>query len=106
MPWHVIHECPILWQQHRTGLMQAHLDDYDAIKLINYIRSEVAAGRDPRAAVVDAQTAQCGAAPWAAECYLAPALAEDPLITYVLGSDDSAGVEATGAADGEGAVPR
>jgi hypothetical protein len=72
--------------------VQLALGDYDIIKLINYVRSEVGAGRDPRPAV---NAATAGApAPWADDAYLQPALLDDPLITYVLGmgeDDDATG---------------
>jgi protein arginine N-methyltransferase 3 len=70
--------------------LQRSLDDYDTIKIINFIRAEVAAGRDPLPALVAAPTAAAAAAggsdasavPWESDSYLQPVLADDPLLTY------------------------
>lgn len=70
--------------------MQAGLSEYDVIRLVNYIRSEVAAGRDPRPAL-----AQCAAeastptaldappaVPWADDDFLRPQLEDDTLLFF------------------------
>jgi hypothetical protein len=64
--------------------LQRRLDDYDTIRVINFIRREVAAGRDPLPALVaSGQQQQEGAAkPWAGDELLNPTLPDDPLITY------------------------
>lgn len=64
---------------------QAHLDDYNTIRCINYIRSEVAAARDPRphlAAAVGADPGASGNPPWDADTYMRPVLPEDPLLFH------------------------
>jgi hypothetical protein len=66
-------------------LLQRRLDDYDTIRVINFIRSEIAAGRDPLPALVASgqQQQQQGAPkPWAGVEWLNPVLPDDPLITY------------------------
>jgi hypothetical protein len=69
------------------SLLQRRLDDYDTIRVINFIRREVAAGRDPLPALVaSGQQQQQGsdpaAEPWAGDELLNPTLPDDPLITY------------------------
>lgn len=70
---------------------QLGLDDYGTIRVINFIRTEVAAGRDPRPALSAAAAAgsssaaneaAAAAAPWSGDTYLQPVLADDPLLTY------------------------
>lgn len=69
---------------------QLGLDDYGTIRVINFIRAEVAAGRDPRPALSaaaaagssSAGTEAAAAAPWSGDTYLQPVLADDPLLTY------------------------
>ncbi len=58
--------------------MQHHLDDYDTIRVVNFIRREVAAGMDPLPVLAGQHTTP----PWAADEFLAPVLPDDPLITY------------------------
>ena len=72
---------------------QLGLDDYGTIRVINFIRSEVAAGRDPRP-LLHAETASsgdsgCGDAsakdrvrPWSPDTYLTPVVQDDPLLGY------------------------
>jgi hypothetical protein len=65
---------------------QLGLDDHGTIALVNYVRSEVAAGRDPRPALA-AEAARPGggdgaARPWGGDAHLAPFLADDPLLGY------------------------
>jgi hypothetical protein len=67
---------------------QRRLDDYDTIRVINFIRREVAAGRDPLPALVASgqqqqqQGSDPAAKPWAGDELLNPTLPDDPLITY------------------------
>jgi hypothetical protein len=68
-------------------VLQRRLDDYDTIRVINFIRREVAAGRDPLPALVASgqqqqQQQECEAKPWAGDEFLNPTLPDDPLITY------------------------
>eukprot|EP00775_Hariotina_reticulata_P002332 gene2332-2640_t len=63
------------------------LDDYDIIKVINFIRKEVAGGRDPLPLLAAAgSTVGAGGSssllPWSSDDYLSPVLPEDPLLTY------------------------
>ncbi|GBF96074.1 arginine N-methyltransferase-like [Raphidocelis subcapitata] len=81
------------------------LDDHGTIRLINFIRSRVAAGADPlpaltAAAAAAAANGAAGAAqPWASDDYLTPVLPDDPLLGYDF--DEEAGDE--GWAGGAGA---
>lgn len=61
-------------------LVQKGLDDYNMIGCINFVRAEVAAGRDPRPAVMAAELGP--KAPWAGDRYLQPVMAEDPLLFH------------------------
>lgn len=73
-------------------MLQLGLDQYGTLRLINYIRREVGAGKDPRpslrVAELAAQAASQGprspaeALPWADDAFLTPVLAEDPLLCY------------------------
>jgi hypothetical protein len=66
-----------------SPLPQLSLDDYDTIRLINYIRRSVAAGTDPRPALEAAVSAGAGAQrPWGADEFLAPVIDDDPLLGY------------------------
>ena len=61
-------------------MTQMHLDDLGVIQCINYIRSEVAAGRH---AVPQLQVAASGGQPpWANERYLQPVLENDGLLFF------------------------
>lgn len=70
--------------------LQHGLDDYAAIKLINWLRSEAAAGRDAHTQLAAAAAAPPagGAAPWSGDAFLAPVVEDDPLITFVLGLEE------------------
>jgi len=87
--------------QHAT--LQEQLDEYDLIRVINYVRSEVKAGRDPlsgpnrtlpsggspgaASSSGDASasaSALASAAPWRDDRFLIPVLAEDPLLCFDL----------------------
>ncbi|KAK9835065.1 hypothetical protein WJX81_008355 [Elliptochloris bilobata] len=72
------------------------LDDYSMIACINFTRTEVAAGRDPRPAL--ASTTQ--GFPWAGDRYLQPVLPDDPLLCHDW--QDEAGP--SGSADAAGAA--
>jgi hypothetical protein len=85
---------------------QKRLDEYDTLRCINYIRTEVAAGRDPRPALAAVAPGGAAAAPWAPtpagdEPYLRPALEDDGLLFYDF--DEEAAEEGAGqGAGGEG----
>jgi type I protein arginine methyltransferase len=70
------------------------LDDFGTFQVINWVRAEVAAGRDPRPAVADAvQAAGSGGGdaaprPWADVRYLQPTLDGDALLFYEYSEDD------------------
>ena len=57
---------------------QRRLDEYGVIRCINFIRSEVAAGRDPRQQL----TTAADPPPWASDQYLQPVLPDDALLMY------------------------
>ncbi len=60
--------------------MQKSLTDYDTIRCVNFIRSEVAAGKSPLQALLrDNFAAQ---PPWEKDEYMRPVLPEDPLLFY------------------------
>lgn len=65
---------------------QVACDEYDTIRLVNFIRSTIAAGSDPRPqlstyahAVQHGNSAQ---PPWADDMYLKPVLDNDTLLFY------------------------
>eukprot|EP00887_Chlorella_sp_A99_P001499 scaffold8.g1499.t1 len=64
---------------------QLALDHYDTIRCINYIRGEVATGRDPRPAL-QAAAASAGssgvAPPWHGDGFLQPVLPDDELLFH------------------------
>jgi hypothetical protein len=85
---------------------QLRLGDYATIKLVNFIRAEVAAGRDPRPAL-QAAAATAGSTeqqPWGDDSYLQPVLPDDPLLTYEYDDDDDE-VEPAGC-EGQAAAAR
>lgn len=53
--------------------------EYDIFKVINYIRTEVAAGRDPRPTLTSTTNAS---SPWDDDSYLTPALPDDGLLLH------------------------
>ncbi len=59
--------------------MRMQLGDHDAIKLINYIRRQVADGSNPRE---DLQMFSGGAKPWQDDKYLQTVLEDDVLLMY------------------------
>lgn len=65
-------------------LPQKRLDEYGVIRVVNYIRSEVAAGRDPRGALSD------GNQPWAGDKFLQPVLPNDALLMHDFDEDEGA----------------
>ncbi len=65
--------------------MQKALTDYDTIRCVNFIRSEVAAGNSPLQALLrDNSAAQ---RPWEKDEYMHPVLPEDPLLYYDFDED-------------------
>ena len=62
--------------------LQAALQEYDTIRCVNYIRKEVAAGRDPRSALTAAAAASSELRPWADDRYLQPVLEDDALLFF------------------------
>lgn len=59
------------------------MDDYNTIRCINYIRSEVVAQRDPLPALaVAAQSGGAGPQPWEQDQYMKPALDDDALLFH------------------------
>jgi hypothetical protein len=79
---------------------QLSLDDYDTIRLINYIRRAVAGGADPRPALAAAAAGSATAPrPWASDEFLAPAVEDDPLLGYDF-DEDAAEEGCAGAAAG------
>ena len=77
--------------------LQEGLDEYGIIRVINFVRGEVVAGRDPlpalAAAAAAGKAAAAGAAgktaaaggdvsPWADDRYLVPVLEDDALLCY------------------------
>ena len=107
---------------------QLSLDDYGTFRVVNFIRSEVAAGRDPKPALAEAAAAEKRAVlgegregdgkgralplPWDDDAFLVPVDPEDPLLFYEYDDDDDADgdvnkgegapSERTGRGDGEG----
>lgn len=83
---------------------QLRLDDHDTFRVINYIRTEVAAGRDPRPALTAAAADTDAPRPWAGDSFLVPVLPDDALLFYEFDDDDEegggdAGAGASAAAD-------
>lgn len=68
--------------------MQNKLSDYDTIRCINYIRTEVAAGRLSAETLNDKKASE---RPWQSDQYMHPLLPDDPLLFYDF--DDEAGPE-------------
>ncbi|KAL3139655.1 hypothetical protein ABBQ38_003972 [Trebouxia sp. C0009 RCD-2024] len=67
---------------------QNKLSDYDTVRCINYIRTEVAAGRLSAAALNEEKASE---RPWQSDQYMHPVLPDDPLLFYDF--DDEAGTE-------------
>lgn len=65
---------------------QRRLDEYGVIRCINFIRSEVAAGRDPRLQLASPAEPP----PWAADQYLQPVLPDDALLMHDFGDEHPA----------------
>eukprot|EP00877_Chromochloris_zofingiensis_P002928 jgi/Chrzof1/12636/Cz07g01290.t1 len=63
----------------RQYKIERDLTDHDIIRCINYIRAEVAAGRDPLPALA---SATADSYPWVDDEYLIPVIPDDPLVTY------------------------
>ncbi|GIL79699.1 hypothetical protein Vretimale_12350, partial [Volvox reticuliferus] len=89
----------------RQFALQERLDEYGIIRVINYIRSEVAAGRDPRPALAAGGGGGGGAA-WLDDRYLVPAMEDDALLFYDF-EDVAAGTAAEAGSGGpEASVAR
>lgn len=71
---------------------QERLGQYDVIKLVNFFRSEAAAGRDPLPALAG------GSRPWDADAYFQPVLPDDGLLFH---DWEAAEEEAEGGGGGE-----
>ena len=81
---------------HIPSLHQLRLDDHDTFRVINYVRSEVAAGRDPRpqltAAAASADSGDPHTPhPWSGDAYLVPVLPDDALMFYEFDEEDGGG---------------
>lgn len=81
------------------------MDDYDTIRLINFIRRKVASGADPLPVLKDAVSGENSASswPWSSDEYLAPYLEDDPLLGYDYDEDAAEKGWAAAAAAGVGA---
>ncbi|GFR48908.1 hypothetical protein Agub_g10857, partial [Astrephomene gubernaculifera] len=68
----------------RQFAIQEGLDEYGIIRVINFIRTEVAAGRDPLPllAASRSSTSTSASPAWADDRYLLPALQDDALLFY------------------------
>lgn len=66
--------------------MQRRLDEYGLIRCINFIRSEVAAGGDPRPQLA----AAAEPAPWADDRFLQPVLPNDALLMHDFEEEEDA----------------
>ncbi|KXZ55523.1 hypothetical protein GPECTOR_2g1072 [Gonium pectorale] len=89
----------------RQFAIQERLDEYGIIRVINYIRSEVAAGRDPLPALASTSGRAGGgggAAAWSDDRYLVPAMEDDALLFYDF---EEVAAAAAAAAGSEGAGP-
>ena len=71
--------------------LQAKLDDYGAIRCINYIRAAVKAGRDPRPELAAALSG--GAQPWDKDQFLFPVLQDDSLLCHEFGGPGAPAAE-------------
>ncbi|PNH04501.1 putative protein arginine N-methyltransferase 3, partial [Tetrabaena socialis] len=101
----------------RRFAVQTRLDEYGIMRLINYIRTEVAAGRDPRDALAAAAAAASGpgaaaapaaAHPWSDDRFLMPAAEDDALLCFDFEdvAAEAAAAAASGAGTGAGWVSR
>lgn len=101
--------------QLRSSSKQLSLDDYGTFRVVNFIRSEVAAGRDPKPALAEAAEKRAAAGeggggkaplplPWDDDAFLVPVNPEDPLLFYEYGDDvgDGEGANEGGEAPSEG----
>ncbi len=82
---------------------QNGLDEYDIIRVINFVRAEVKAGRDPRDTL--AASSSGGARPWADDAYLRPVLEDDALLCYDFEEVAAAAAAHAAAAGGSEAGP-
>ncbi len=65
---------------------QAQLDEYGAIKCVNYIRAAVKAGQDPRGDLAGALTT--AQKPWDEDRFLFPVLPDDSLLCHDFGGPE------------------
>lgn len=78
------HHCmPIAAGANDEPCMQAHMDEYDIIRCINWIRGSVSQGRDPRSDLAGALSTP--EKPWSDDKYLIPVLPTDPLLFHDFG---------------------
>ncbi len=69
-------------ERHDGWCPQVVLQDYDIIRCVNYIRSAVAAGQDPRDALKAAAADGGMQRPWADDRFLRPVLEDDALLYF------------------------
>lgn len=74
------------------------MDHYDTLRVINWIRGEVAAGHNPRSALGATSTP----APWANDRFLTPVLPDDELLFHDWEEEDADAGAATAAVDSSG----
>lgn len=60
------------------------MTDYDVIKLVNFVRSEVKSGKDPKLALAPTATER----PWDDDQYLMPVFMDDPLMFFEFEDED------------------
>ena len=65
--------------------VQVHMDEYEVIRCINYIRASVKAGRDPRSELAGAVSTP--EKPWQDDKYLIPVLPDDAMLFHEFSSD-------------------
>jgi hypothetical protein len=71
---------------------QLSLDDHDTFRVVNHIRAEVKAGRDPRPGLAAAAAAPATAPrPWAGDAFLVPVLPDDAVLFYDFDDEEEAG---------------
>ena len=63
---------------------QVHMDEYEVIKCINFIRTNVSQGRDPRSELAGAVSTP--EKPWKDDTYLMPVLPDDAMLFHDFGS--------------------
>ena len=76
--------CPQFWLTRGAVCAQVGMDEYEVIKCINFIRSCVSQGQDPRSELAGAVCAP--EKPWRDDKYLIPVLPDDALLFHEFGS--------------------